>query len=434
MSDMWVGIIGIVILLLLLFLKMPVAFVMAFVGLIGIVYLESWDIGAKYLARSVFYSFSNYNLGTILMFVLMGYYVDAIGIGRKLYQSVRDWIGHVSGGLAVATIGACALFSAASASSVATAAMMGKTAYPEMKRYGYDPVLSTGAIAAGGSLGPLIPPSTILILYGVITEQAIGKLFIAGLIPGILLASLFAVQVVVRCKMNPKLGPVSAKATWRERFAGLSNLVEIIILFVIVIGGLAFGFFSAPQGGAIGCAGALIIGLVRRSVSRQAFLQATKDGLQSACMILFIITGSKLFGHFIALSTLPFELVGLVETYHLSIGILILVISAVFFIGGFFIDSLPLMLLVVPIILPLLEAMGFNLIVFGVMIVLLCETGVITPPVGVNVYTVKMTAPDVPMESIFKGAMPFVISMLLVLLLVYFFPWLATFLPSITTM
>jgi C4-dicarboxylate transporter DctM subunit len=334
----------------------------------------------------------------------------------------------------VATIGACALFSAASASSVATAAMMGKTSYPEMKRYGYDDVLSTGAIAAGGALGPLIPPSTILILYGVITEQAIGKLFIAGLIPGIILASLFAVQVAVRCKLNPKLGPPSAKATWRERFAGLSNLVEIAILFVIVIGGLAFGFFSATQGGAIGCAGALIIGLVRRNLSRKAFLQASKDGLQSACMILFIITGSVVFGHFIALSTLPFELVELVEMYHLSTGALILIISGVFFIGGFFIDSMPLMLLVVPIILPLLEAIGFNLILFGVMVVLLCETGVITPPVGVNVYTVKMTAPEVPLESIFKGAMPFVIAMLLVLLLVYFFPQLATFLPSLATM
>jgi len=432
MSDMWVGVIGIAVLLVLLFLKMPVAFVMAFVGFIGIAYLESWDIGSKFLVRDIFSSFSNYNLGTIVMFVLMGYYVEGIGIGKKLYKSVRDWVGHVPGGLAVATIGACAVFSAASASSVATAAMMGKTSYPEMKRYGYDPVLSTGAIAAGGSLGPLIPPSTILILYGIITEQAIGKLFIAGLIPGILLASLFAVQVAVRCKLSPKLGPASAKATWRERFTGLGNLVEIGILFVIVIGGLAFGFFSATQGGAIGCAGTLIIGLARRNLSRQAFLQASRDGLQSACMILFIITGSVVFGHFIALSTLPFELVELV--HHLPTGALIVVISAVFFIGGFFIDSMPLMLLVVPIILPLLEAMGFNLIVFGVMVVLLCETGVITPPVGVNVYTVKMIATEVPLESIFKGAMPFVIAMLLVLLLVYFVPQLATFLPSIATM
>jgi len=428
MSHMWVGIIGIAVLLVLLFMKMPVAFVMAFVGLIGIAYLEGWDIGSKFLARDVFSSFSNYNLGTIVMFVLMGYYVEAIGIGRKLYQAVREWVGHLPGGLAVATIGACALFSAASASSVATAAMMGKTAYPEMKRYGYDPVMSTGAIAAGGSLGPLIPPSTILILYGIITEQAIGKLFIAGLIPGILLASLFAAQVAIRCKMNPKLAPPSAKATWRERFVGLGNLVEIFILFIIVIGGLAFGFFSAPQGGAIGCAGTLIIGLVRRNLSWKAFLQATKDGLQSACMILFIITGSVVFGHFIALSTLPFELVALV--HHLPAAALITVISAVFFIGGFFIDSMPLMLLVVPIVLPLLDAIGFNLIVFGVIVVLLCETGVITPPVGVNVYTVKMIAQEVPLESIFKGAMPFVIAMLIVLLLVYVFPELATFLPS----
>ena len=432
MSDMWVGVIGIAVLLVLLFLKMPVAFVMAFVGFIGIAYLASWDIGSKFLVRDIFSSFSNYNLGTIVMFVLMGYYVEAIGIGKKPYKSVRDWVGHVPGGLAVATIGACAIFSAASASSVATAAMMGKTSYPEMKRYGYDPVLSTGAIAAGGSLGPLIPPSTILILYGIITEQAIGKLFIAGLIPGILLASLFAVQVAVRCKLSPKLGPASAKATWRERFTGLGNLVEIGILFVIVIGGLAFGFFSATQGGAIGCAGTLIMGLARRNLSWQGFLQASRDGLQSACMILFIITGSVVFGHFIALSTLPFELVELV--YHLPTGALIVVISAVFFIGGFFIDSMPIMLLVVPIILPLLEAMGFNLIVFGVMVVLLCETGVITPPVGVNVYTVKMIATEVPLESIFKGAVPFVIAMLLVLVLVYFLPQLATFLPNIAAM
>jgi C4-dicarboxylate transporter DctM subunit len=434
MSPMWVGIIGIAVLLVLLFLKMPIAFVMAFVGLIGITYLISWDIGGKFLARDIFYNFSSYNLGTIVMFVLMGYYVDAVGIGRRLFKSVRDWMGHLPGGLAIATIGACALFSAASASSVATAAMMGKTAYPEMKRYGYDPVLSTGTIAAGGSLGPLIPPSTILILYGIITEQAIGKLFIAGLIPGIILACFFIVQIFVRCKLNPKLGPPSPEATWKARFAGLGNLVEIIILFVIVIGGMAFGFFSPVQGGAIGCVGTLIIGLVRRSLSWQAFLQATKDGLQSACMILFIITGSVVFGHFIALSTLPFKLVDLVGIYHLSTGALIFFISLVFFIGGFFIDSLPLMLLIVPIILPLLDAAKFNLIVFGVMVVLLCETGVITPPVGVNVYTVKMIATEVPMMDIFKGAMYFCISMIIVLLLVYFFPTLATFLPSFATM
>jgi len=433
MSNMWIGIIGIAVLLLLLFLKMPVAFVMAFVGLIGIACLLSWDIGAKFLARDIFYNFENYNLGTILMFVLMGYYVDAVGIGRKLYASVRDWVGHLPGGLAMATIGACALFSAACASSVATAAMMGKTSYPEMKRYGYDPVLSTGTIAAGGSLGPLIPPSTILILYGIVTEQAIGKLFVAGLIPGIILASLFIVQIFVRCKLNPKLGPPTPKATWRARFAGLSNLVEIAILFVIVIGGLAFGFFSPTQGGAIGCAGTLIIGLVRRNLPWKAFLQATRDGLQAACMILFIITGSVVFGHFIALSTLPHRLVELVGIYHLSTGGLLAGISGVFFIGGFFIDSMPLMLLVVPIILPLLEAIGFNLIVFGVIVVLLCETGVITPPVGVNVYTVKMIASDVPMMAIFKGAIYFCISMLIVLLLVYLFPQLATFLPSFAT-
>jgi C4-dicarboxylate transporter, DctM subunit len=430
MSPIWVGIIGIVVLLVLLFLKMPIAFAMAFVGLIGIAYLEGWDIGGKFLARDIYYSFSNYNLGTILMFVLMGYYVDAAGIGRRLYKSVREWIGHWPGGLAIATVGACALFSAASASSVATAAMMGKTSYPEMKRYGYDPVLSTGTIAAGGSLGPLIPPSTILILYGIVTQQSIGKLFIAGLIPGIILASFFIVQIAIRCKLNPRLGPAAPKATWRARLAGLGNVFEVIILFVIVIGGMSFGFFGPTQGGAIGCAGTLIIGLVERKLSWQAFLQATRDGLQAACMILFIITGSVVFGHFIALSTLPFQMADLVVAHNLSTGALMFFISLVFFIGGFFIDSLPLMLLIVPIILPLLDAVKFNLIVFGVMVVLLCETGVITPPVGVNVYTVKMIATEVPLQSIFKGAMYFCISMLIVLLLVYFFPQLATFLPG----
>ncbi len=430
MSPIVVGIIGIALLLVLLFLKMPIAFVMAFVGFIGIVYLEGWHIGGSFLAVDIFGNFSNYNLGTILMFVLMGYYVDAAGIGRRLYITVRDWMGHLSGGLAMATIGACALFSAACASSVATAALMGKAAYPEMKRYGYDAKLSTGTIAAGGSLGPLIPPSTILILYGIVTETSIGKLFIAGLIPGIILATFFIVQIAIRCKLNPKLGPASPKATWRARFAGLGNLVDVIILFVLVIGGMVFGFFGPTQGGAIGCAGALIIGLARRTLTWKTFLQASKDGLQGACMILFIITGSVVFGHFISLSNLPFEMTGLVANF--SPGLLIFSISVVFFIGGFFIDSLPLMLLIVPIVHPLLNAIGFNLIVFGVMVVLLCETGVITPPVGVNVYTVKTIAPEVPMMDIFKGAMYFCISMIIVLLLVYFFPILATFLPSFT--
>jgi C4-dicarboxylate transporter, DctM subunit len=431
MSLILVGAIGIAVLIVLIFLKMPIAFAMAFVGLVGIAYLVSWDTGSKFLVRDIFSNFTSYNLGTIVMFVLMGYYVDVIGVGRRLFKSVRDWLGHMPGGLAMATIATSAAFSAACASSVATAAMMGKTSYPEMKRYGYDDVLTTGTIAVGGSLGPLIPPSTIMILYAVMTEQAVGKLFIAGLIPGIILAAMFIVMIFVRCRLNPKLGPPAIKASWKERLVGLSNLVEILILFVIVIGGLAFGFFTSTQGGAIGAAGVLIIGLARRSLSWKAFVHATKEGLQAACMILFIITGAVVFGHFIALTTLPFELINLVQAYNLSPSAVILVISVVFFVGGFFIDSMPLMLLIVPIILPLLDAIGYNLIVFGVLVVLLTETGVVTPPVGVNVYVVKSIAPEVPLETIFKGAFPFVGAMVLMLFLVHIFPWLATFLPSL---
>jgi len=339
-------------------------------------------------------------------------------------------VGQLRGGLTIATVFACAGFGAICGSSTATAATMGKIALPEMKRYKYADTLATGTVAAAGSLGILIPPSTVLIVYGVLTEESIGKLFIAGLLPGILLSLLFAAAVFLICLRNPALGPPGAPTSWRERAGSLTGVIETLVLFGLVIGGLFLGWFSPTQAGAIGAAGALVIGLARRELSWRSFFEATKDGLQTSCMVLFIITGAVVFGKFMAISRIPFVLADWLGGLPLPTMGIVGVISFIFFIGGFFMDSMALIVLLIPILFPLLVSLNIDLIWFGVIVVLLGEMGVITPPVGVNVFVIKGIAPDVPLESIFKGIWPFLTALIICLLILMAFPQIATFLPS----
>lgn len=433
MNELLLGITGIVVLLVLFSLGLPIAFAMIVVGVVGISYLASPDVGLKFLARDLLDQFTSYNLGTILAFVLMGYYAGALGTGERLYHTVRAWMGQLRGGLALATIGGCAAFAASCGSSVATAGAMGKIAYPEMKRHGYSDTLATGTIAAGGALGTLIPPSNILIIYAVFSEQPIGKLFIAGVIPGIILTGLMMLVVYFMCRVRPEWGPKTPAATWRKRLVSLGGLVDILLLFAVVIGGLAAGWFPPTQGGAIGAIAVLLIGLARRQLRWGSFLAATREGLLTSCMVIFVIAGAIVFGRFMTIANVPMALVESIESSHLSPMEVMIILSLVFFVAGFFMDSMALTVLVVPMILPLLISMGYDLIAFGVVLVILTETGVITPPVGVNVYVLKGIAPEVPIETIFKGALPFVAAMLVLLALVLAFPGIATFLPNLSS-
>jgi len=359
----------------------------------------------------------------------MGTFASASGISKRLYDTAHAWLGHWRGGLAIATIFACAGFGAICGSSTATAAAMGQIALPEMRRYNYEDSFATGTVAAGGTLGILIPPSTVMIIYGILTEQSIGKLFIAGIIPGILLSVFFAFTAYLVSKLQPDIAPVTQPLPLKERIKRLSGILEIIILFSLALGGLFLGWFSPTQAGAIGAAGALCIGLVKGQLKWDSFVSACKEGLRTSCMVIFIISGATIFGHFMAVTRIPFLLADFVETLPFSPLFILIIIMLIYFIGGFFMDSMALIVLTVPIFYPVVVRLGFDPIWFGVIIVLLGEMGVLTPPVGVNVFVIKAIAQDVPLEKIFKGIIPFLIALIVTAAFIVLIPELATFLP-----
>jgi C4-dicarboxylate transporter DctM subunit len=429
-SEVAVGLIGIGVLVVTFLIGMPVGFAMAFVGMAGFCYLVSPDAGLSLLARDFFANLSSYSLTVIPMFIFMGSIAYASGMSRRLYEAGYTVFGQMRGGLAMATIAACAGFAAMCGSTNATAAAMGRVALPEMKRYNYNDSLATGCVAAAGSLGILIPPSTIFIIYGIMTEQSIGKLFIAGVLPGILLAGLFIAVVVILCKRNPSLAPGGAPTSWKQKLAGLAGVIEMVVLFALVIGGLFLGWFSPTQAGAAGAFGALLIGLGRRQLTWKGFVFAIKDSLRMTCMVMIIVTGAIIFGHFMAVAKLPLVLSEWVGGLPLPPMAIMGVIVLLYLVGGCFMDALALITLTVPIIYPVVLVLGFDPIWFGVIIVLVTEMGVITPPVGVNVYVIKGVAEDVPLETIFRGIFPFLAAIIVAVIILMIFPQIATFLPS----
>ncbi|MBM3166917.1 MAG: TRAP transporter large permease [Chloroflexi bacterium] len=433
MNPTAVGIAGIVVLVFIFLLRMPVGFAMAFVGLLGFSYLVSVGAGLDVLARDYFYVFSSYSLTVIPMFVFMGCIASGAGMSKRLYDAGYLMLGRLRGGLAMATIAGCAGFAAICGSTNACAAAMGRVSLPEMKRYNYDDTLATGTVAAAGSLGILIPPSTIFLVYGIMTEQSIGKLFIAGVFPGLILAGLFVATVTIVCSRNPSLAPAGATASWRDKLDGISGMGEMLVLFLLVITGLFLGWFSPTQAGGAGAAGALLIGLIRRQLAWDGFLTAVKDTLRITCMIMVIVAGATVFGHFMAVSKIPLILADWVSALPLPPMAVMAVIVFIYLIGGCFMDSLAMITLTIPIFYPAIIALGFDPIWFGVIIVLIVEMGVITPPVGINVYVIKGIARDVPIAKIFKGVLPFLIAELIMVGILIAFPKVATFLPSLIT-
>ena len=431
MSPIVVGLIGIVVLIAVFLLGMPIGFAMAFVGFIGFSYLVSLPAGLSIIARDVFYNFSSYSLTVIPMFVFMGSIAFASGMSRRLYDAGYLLLGRLRGGLAMATVAGCAGFAAMCGSTNATAAAMGRVSLPEMKRYNYADSLATGCVAAAGSLGILIPPSTIFIIYGIMTEQSIGKLFVAGVFPGLLLTGLFTLVVALLCRRNPSLAPIGEVTSWNEKLSGLVGISEMLVLFIFVIGGLFLGWFSPTQAGGAGAAGALLIGLARRQLTWQGFLIAVKDALRISCMVMVIVTGAIIFGHFMAVTRIPLVLADWVVGLPLPTAAIMGVIVLIYLLGGCFMDALALITLTIPIFYPVVLALGFDPIWFGVIIVLVTEMGVITPPVGVNVYVIKGIAKDVPLETIFKGVLPFLGALLVAVGILMAFPQIATFLPDL---
>jgi tripartite ATP-independent transporter DctM subunit len=427
------GALGILILIILFLSRVPVAFSMGLMGFVGFSYLASLNAGLDMIAIDMFQVFSSYNLTVVPMFILMGCIAFRIGMSKRIFDASYVILGNMRGGLTIASILGSAAFAAICGSTSATAAAMGTVALPQMKRYNYDDSLATGCVASAGTLGILIPPSALLIIYGIIAEQSIGKLFIAGVLPGLLLAFAFVVTIFIICWRNPKLGPPGPATTLREKMKAIPALVEVVIIFAIVLGGLMTGWFSATQAGGAGAGAVALLGLVRRGLTWRNLIEAAEDTLYISCMVMFIIFGATLFGRFMAVTQIPFILSTWIAGLSLPPVFIMLLVVLIHLIGGCFMDGLAMIMLTVPILLPTILALGFDPIWFGVMITLIVEMGAITPPVGINVYVIKGIAPDVPLETIFKGIFPFLWALIVVTIILIFFPQIATFLPSFVT-
>lgn len=431
MSPEIVGIIGIIVLLMVFLAGVPVAFGMALIGFIGFAYIVSPEGALAFISRDIWFTFSNYSLTVIPLFVFMGQIAFNTGVSERLYSSAYRWLGQFRGGLAMTTIGACAGFAAICGSNTATTATMGIVALPEMKKYGYDSSLATGAVASGGTLGPLIPPSVLFIVYGVLVEQSIGQLFMAGIFPGIILSGLFMGSIYVMCRRNPKLGPAGPKTSFREKIVSLAGLAETIVLFILVIGGLYIGWFSPTEAGAVGAAGAVLIGLVRRNLSWRGFKKAVVETTRTSGMVMFLLAGATIFGHFLTVSEITSGAAVAIGGLPWPPVAILALILIVYLIGGCIMDALAFLILTIPIFYPIIIALGYDPIWYGVIMCLVSLMGGITPPVGINVYVTKGIAPEVPIETIFKGALIFLIPFAICLVILVAFPQISLFLPRL---
>jgi len=433
MNALTIGLIGLLIFITLIFLRMPISFAMAIVGFGGFAYMTSVPAAMNMVVRELFSNFSSYSLSVIPMFVWMGFLAYYSGIGSRLYIFAYKLIGHWPGGLAIATQTACAIFGAICGSNTATAATIGAIALPEMKKYHYDTSLATASVAAGGVLGVLIPPSVIFIVYGMATEQSIGKLFIAGILPGILLMVLYQLTIAYLTWRNPELGPPGPRASWRERLVALrGGLGEVLLVFALSMGGLFAGWFTATEAGAVGATGVLLSALAGRNITWEGFKRSLVDTTRTSAMIMLMVAGSIIFGRFMAVSRVPFEMATWTGSLDLPPFVVMAIILLIYLILGCFIDALAMILLTIPIFYPIaVDTLGYDPIWFGVVIVLVVGMGVITPPVGMNVYILKGIVPEVPLEVIFKGIWPFLIAIIICLALLILFPQIATILPHL---
>lgn len=427
MNPLTIGFIAIGAFMFLSFLGLPLGFSFALVGFVGMVFLKGLMPALNLLGGNPYSQVSSFVLCSIPLFVLMGQFAFHSGISRNLFDAAYKIMARLPGGLAVATMAACTAFAACTGSSLASAATMGTITFPEMKRYNYSSRLATGTIAAGGTLGILIPPSTIFIILGIITETNIGALFIAGIFPGLLLSGLFILLILVRCKRNPTLGPPGDSFPWKERFRSLGGVWGMVGLFLLVIGGLYFGIFSPSEAGCIGAFGAFILALFRR-ISFSNFLNALEGSAQITCYMLFILIGASIFNIFLGIAGVPAAVSNWITCLPIPpIGIVICMLL-LYIPLGMFLDTLGMILLTVPIFFPVIVQLGFDPIWFGVLICMMTELGMITPPVAINVYIVQGVT-RVPMEEVFQGIIPFVLMFLIAIGLIVAFPEISLFLP-----
>ncbi|MGD8226286.1 MAG: TRAP transporter large permease subunit [Desulfobacteraceae bacterium] len=410
---------------------LPVFLSLILVGFLGMCYLRGTPAGLSIMGAIPFNTASHYEFSVIPLFVLMGEFCFFSGIGRDLYDMAYKWVGPLPGGLSMGTVCACGGFAAVCGDSMATAVTMGTVAIPEMKRYKYDPRLATGCVAAGGTLGVLIPPSLAFILYAVITDQSIATLFIAGVLPGILLISLFMMNIYVRAVRNPALGPPGPPTNWKEKIYALKGVWATLVLFAMVIGGMYIGVFTPTEGGGIGAAGAFVIGVVRRRLNWAGILSSLLEAGRITGTCLSILIGANVFGYFLAASKLPLELADFVTKLPVPSILILTAILIIYLFLGCLMPAIPMLILTVPIFFPVVMAMGYDPIWFGVIMVLMFEMAVITPPMGINVLALQTVVKDVSLSDMFRGVLPFLMAMIVCVILIIIFPQIATLLPDL---
>ena len=429
-----VAITGFVVLFILMLLRVPVGMAMGLVGVSGFSYLVGATPALKLVGQTSMRTVTDYTFGVIPMFLLMGTFVSNSGMSRELFRAANGFVGHLRGGLGIATVAACGGFAAISGSSVATAATFSAVAYPEMRRFNYPQSFSTGVIAAGGTLGIMIPPSTVFAVYGLITEQDVGKLFIAGVLPGVLAVSMYMITITLIGYLAPGFLPQGKPLPWRERFAGLRDIWAPVLLFIFVIGGL-YGLpflprFTPTEAGGVGATGAFLIGLVTGRLDKDKILASLLQATRTAAAVFTVLIGALIFGYFLTVTQTPQKVTEFLTSLGLGSYGVLAVIMLMYLVLGCLMDAMAMIILTVPIIFPVVTHLGFDPIWFGVIIVMTVELGLIHPPVGMNVFVIKSVVKDVSFSTIFKGVLPFVATDLVRLVILIAFPLLATWLPQ----
>ncbi len=430
MSPQVVGLIGIAVMLILLALRMPIGIAMLLVGIVGFGWLNGIPAALAALGSYPYSYSANYDLAVIPLFVLMGNFAAASGMSRDLYAAANAWVGHWRGGLASATVVACAGFAAVSGSSVASAVTMGKVCLPEMDRYGYSKMLSTGVVAAGGTLGILIPPSTAFIVYAILTEESIGRLLLAGFFPGLLLATLFVITVAIWTRIWPDLAPQGVPANAAARVRSLAQAGPMMAIVGASIGGIYLGVFTPSEAAGVGAFLAASFAVWRGVLNYETLSEVLLETVKTTAFVFLILIGALVFGPFLALSGLPGEVAQFLVGLELPRLAILGIILAIYIVLGMFLEGFSILVLTLPIVIPIVKAMGYDLIWFGVLMVIVLEMGLISPPVGINVFVVKGLVPDTPISEIFKGILPFWFAMLICVVLLVAFPQIATFLPD----
>ncbi len=430
MSPVDVGILGLILLFVLMFLGMNIGLAMGLVAISGLAVLTSLDAALSRLGSASLGITLSYTMAVLPLFMLMGEFAFLSGLATDAYFSAHKWVGHLPGGLAIATITGCAGFSAVCGSSIATTTTMGSVALPEMRRYRYAPSLSVGSIAAGGTMGILIPPSAAFVLYGIVTEESIGKLYMAGVIPGLLLTFLFILTIYLLAKRNPGLGPPGPKSGWKERMSSLRDIWGVAVLFLVVMGGLYTGLFTPTEAAAGGAFCAFLIALGRRRLTKENLINSFMNMAQTTGMVFIMLIGAIVFGYFLAASRLTTAMADCVVSLPLPALAILIGILILYVILGGIMDTFAWLMIVVPMLVPVIVKLGYDPIWFGVMTVIMMELGMITPPVAMNVFIMHGIARDIPMFTIYKGIVPYMIAMVVCVALLIAFPQIALFLPE----